>query len=320
MAIVAGIDEAGFGPLLGPLVVTGVAFRVPDSQAHRCLWDTLGDTCARHADRDHRRLTVADSKQLFRGRADFAALERPALVMLAAGAQRPRTWRELLDALTPNATALLDRYPWYSARDAALPLSGSVGDIGTRANAIRRNMVEERVELLGVFAEPILEEQFNQLVSKTGNKAVAMLGTALRAMDRILRCAPDPRVRLCVDRLGGRVRYREALQTAFPEFELQILEECPERSAYRLANSSRVCRVEFVAGGEDRHFAIALASVFSKYLRELYMHVFNDYWSGRMTSLRPTAGYYTDARRWLNDAASELDRLGIDRTTLVRQR
>jgi len=320
LAIVAGIDEAGFGPLLGPLVVTGVAFRVPDSQAHRCLWDTLSETCTRLSDRNNRRLAVADSKQLFRGRADFSALERPALVMLAVAGQRPRNWRALLDALAPNATAQLDRYPWYAGRNMNLPLCGGVGDIGTRANALRRNMAQESVELLGVFAEPILERQFNDLIDKTGNKAVAMLGTALRVIDRVLRCAPDPRVLLGVDRLGGRVHYREALQTAFPEFELQILEECPERSAYRLANSSRVCRVEFVAGGEDRHFAIALASVFSKYLRELYMHLFNDYWTEQMTSLRPTAGYYTDAKRWLNDAAGELDRLGIDRTTLVRRR
>jgi ribonuclease HII len=320
LAIVAGIDEAGFGPLLGPLVVTGVAFRVPDSQAHRCLWETLRETCTRRPDRDAHRLAVADSKQLFRGRTDFSALERPAMVMLAAAGLRPRTWRTLLDLLARDATLPLERCPWYAGQDVDLPLSAKVGDIGTRANAVRRNMDEQGVEFVGVFAEPILEEQFNRLVSKTGNKAVAMLGTALRVVDRILRGAPDPRVRLCVDRLGGRVHYREALNTAFPQFEIQILEESADRSAYRLASSARVCRLEFVTGGEDRHFAIALASVYSKYLRELYMHVFNAYWSRQVAALRPTAGYYTDAKRWLNDAAAELDRLGIDRATLVRQR
>ncbi|MCH8916798.1 MAG: hypothetical protein IIC52_01970 [Proteobacteria bacterium] len=43
MAIVAGIDEAGFGPTLGPLVVSGVAFRVPDDQVDRCLYGLLGN-------------------------------------------------------------------------------------------------------------------------------------------------------------------------------------------------------------------------------------------------------------------------------------
>jgi hypothetical protein len=265
-------------------------------------------------------LTVADSKKLFRKRADLSALERPALVMLAVAGHRPRNWRALLETLAPHAADPLNRCPWYAGRDIDLPLSDGVGDIGTRANAVRRNMVDNRVELLGVFCEPVLEEQFNHLIRMTNNKAAVMLSIALKVIDRVLRCAPDQRVRLCIDHLGGRVRYRDALQTAFPEFELQILEESPGRSAYRLANASRICRVEFAVGGEDGHFPIALASVFSKYLRELYMHLFNDFWSRHSNSLRPTAGYYSDARRWLDEAAPQLDRLGIDRATLVRAR
>jgi hypothetical protein len=60
--------------------------------------------------------------------------------------------------------------------------------------------------------------------------------------------------------------------------------------------------------------------VYSKYLRELYMHVFNRYWSGQIAGLRATAGYYSDARRWLNEAAVELERRSIDRSMLIRQR
>jgi ribonuclease HII len=81
-----------------------------------------------------------------------------------------------------------------------------------------------------------------------------------------------------------------------------------------------VCEIEFVTGGDARLFPVALASMFSKYLRELYMHVFNRYWSRQHSGLRPTAGYYTDARRWLEDAAPVINRLSIDRGMLVRER
>ncbi len=50
------------------------------------------------------------------------------------------------------------------------------------------------------------------------------------------------------------------------------------------------------------------------------MHVFNRYWCGQIAGLRATAGYYSDARRWLNEAAAELTRRSIDRSMLVRQR
>ena len=36
-----GIDEAGYGPNLGPFVMTLVACRVPDELQHANLWDVL---------------------------------------------------------------------------------------------------------------------------------------------------------------------------------------------------------------------------------------------------------------------------------------
>jgi hypothetical protein len=60
--------------------------------------------------------------------------------------------------------------------------------------------------------------------------------------------------------------------------------------------------------------------MFSKYLRELHMRAFNEYWCGQHEGLRPTAGYHTDAERWLEDAAPALKRLAIDRRMLVRSR
>ncbi|UCC30384.1 MAG: hypothetical protein JSU86_19560 [Phycisphaerales bacterium] len=320
MALLAGIDEAGFGPLLGPLVVSGAVFRVPDCRLNHCLWETLRATCTATPDRSRHRLPIADSKRLYRSPGGLSRLERTALVMLAVGGIRPPSWRVLLDKLAPGASKQLDRYTWYAGTDVSLPLADGVGDIGTQANAVLRECTEQGVSLAGVFSEPLPEGHYNRLVGQTRNKSVVLLGLALRVVDRIMQSAPGERVRLHVDRLGGRWHYRDALMTAMCGYDLQILEESAARSAYRLVRTSRICEIDFVTGGESRHLPTALASVYSKYLRELYMHVFNRYWSGQIAGLRATAGYYSDARRWLKEAAAELTRRSIDRSMLVRQR
>ncbi|MFQ5495011.1 MAG: hypothetical protein ACE5EX_06480 [Phycisphaerae bacterium] len=324
MALLVGIDEAGFGPLLGPLVVSGVAFRVPDDALDACLWDTLRQSCTARVSADggrsHRRIVVADSKKLHRPGGGPGALEKTALVMLAAAGHRPTAWRALMELLAPGAGKVLERYPWYRGTDVTLPVSSTVGDIATQANAVRRDCVAHGVHMNGALCEAVTVGQYNRLVERTRNKAVVLTGQVFRIVDRVLRAWPDPNVRVCVDRLGGRVHYREALTTALPAHDLTILEESSHRSAYRLTFPSRTCRIEFIAGGDRRHFAVALASVFSKYVRELYMYALNRHWCRCVPGLAATAGYYTDARRWLSDAAEALARLSVDRSLLVRLR
>ena len=319
MAILAGIDEAGLGPLLGPLVVSGVAFRVPEERVTGCLWDILRESCTATPRRAARRLVIADSKRLYRS-GHIAPLERAALVMLGVMNQRPATWRELLDQLAPGATNPLDRYPWYAGRDVPLPLSDEVGDLGTQANAVRRNCAEQGVSLAGIHSEPMTAGHLNRLMGRTGNKSVVSLGLTLRVVDRIIRSTGGEAVHFSIDRHGGRIHSRESLMTSWPGYDLAILEESPTRSAYRMVRSSQVYHIEFVTRGEAQHFTVALASVYSKYLRELYMHMFNRYWSEEVPRLRPTAGYYNDALRWLSDVEPELDRRAVDRSILVRNR
>ncbi len=50
------------------------------------------------------------------------------------------------------------------------------------------------------------------------------------------------------------------------------------------------------------------------------MGAFNRYFGNLQPDLRPTAGYTTDGRRWVRDAASTLEKVGIDREVLVRRR
>ena len=71
---------------------------------------------------------------------------------------------------------------------------------------------------------------------------------------------------------------------------------------------------------DEHHLPVALASMLAKYLREVSMACFNAYWQRRLPSLRPTAGYYTDARRFLSEIEPVVAQGGLPRERFVRSR
>ena len=78
-------------------------------------------------------------------------------------------------------------------------------------------------------------------------------------------------------------------------------------------------RVVFQVNGE-RFMPTALASMTAKYLRELSMRAFNDFWRAHIPDLKPTAGYYRDAWRFKKEIATKQQELGIDDRLIWRSR
>ena len=104
MAIVVGIDEAGYGPLLGPLVVSAAVFQMPDQLVGKNLWDMLAGSVTAKASRRRTSLAIADSKKLYRRREDLVYLERVVLAVLyASTGKTPRNLGELLKIVAPAA-------------------------------------------------------------------------------------------------------------------------------------------------------------------------------------------------------------------------
>ena len=58
----------------------------------------------------------------------------------------------------------------------------------------------------------------------------------------------------------------------------------------------------------------------AKYLRELSMRAFNEFWRAHVADLRPTAGYPNDARRFRKDIAAKQRELKIDDRVIWRNR
>src|SRR5438477_3466657 len=83
MPWIIGIDEAGYGPNLGPLVMTSVACRVPDCHAEADLWHLLRAAVRRPEEKDDGRLLVGDSKIVYSSTRGLAGLEGGVLAALA---------------------------------------------------------------------------------------------------------------------------------------------------------------------------------------------------------------------------------------------
>jgi hypothetical protein len=77
-------------------------------------------------------------------------------------------------------------------------------------------------------------------------------------------------------------------------------------------------QVTFEPRADMSHFCVALASMVSKYLRELFMREFNHFWQQKVPGLKPTAGYPGDARRFWNDIAEVVRHLGLSEEVLWR--
>ena len=63
-----------------------------------------------------------------------------------------------------------------------------------------------------------------------------------------------------------------------------------------------------------------VASCFAKYVRELMVHVLNDWFCARVPGLSRTAGYYVDGHRFLAELEPHLQALAVPRERLVRVR
>jgi ribonuclease HII len=297
-----GIDEAGYGPNLGPLVQAAVAIGLDDPD--ECLWTKYAAAIRRATDPDDGRIAIDDSKLIHVGPNKFERLEANLLQSL-----------NLPPAM--DGIAIGDSVP--DLKSEAWYANGSLQRLESASN---RNSDSQRNSIAVTKGQPILSvsltrsvitpaPRFNQLIDIHGTKAAPLaIGVValMRAMYAELSQHP---MTFVIDKQGGRNFYAPMISTAFPDSWVRVLGEAGSCSNYELDGLERTVRLTFRPKAERHCLPVALASMVAKYLRERLMQQFNHFWQQHVPELEPTAGYSVDARRYYVAILPAMKRLGM---------
>jgi len=327
--ILAGFDEAGYGPKLGPLTIGWSAFEVPGdtldatTQAPN-LWTLLADAVRSGAKGEASKLWIADSKVIKPRKNGLKHLELGVLAFRSAcGAEPGPALARLLGELGACERGPgrgLARQAWFQGlEEVSLPVHAWAGEVATRSERLKQAAAAGGARCLGARVRALDAQTYNEHAERTGNKGALLAEVTIDLLRELRACWEGP-LDITVDKQGGRSHYIRLVGRAFPMAPLETVEEGQDASVYTAKTRQGPVRIAFRKGGEDESLPVALASMHCKYLRELLMDRFNHWFQERVPNLKATAGYAVDANRFLDDVGAHLARLEVPREALVRVR
>lgn len=358
MRILIGTDEAGYGPNYGPLAVAATAWEVaeedsgargqgsgtnvtlaeqgspPSATLRRTqsatdtapdLYHLLRSVVAKKS--SERKIAIADSKALYAPGLGLRQLERGLHAVLGTTNRAAACWSEIVACCGADPDGHHRAICWPDGFDCRLPIDASVEELPRLAERLAGACEDAGVRPLLIRARMVFPTEFNTLVDKYGSKGAALSHVTVGLMRNVMDAAssltsdlrpPKSTFAVC-DKHGGRNFYTALLQHHFSEHWIEPMHESRAESRYEWGPpETRTC-VTFRTNGE-RFLPTALASMTAKYLRELSMRAFNEFWCALVPGLRPTAGYPNDARRFREEIAAKQRELTIDDHVIWRNK
>ncbi|QDT40372.1 Hypothetical protein Pan241w_04290 [Gimesia alba] len=318
MGYLIGMDEAGYGPNLGPLVITASLWEVPGDPREFDFWQALESVVSqKKPGKKSSQLHVADSKQVHSSTAGLSPLERSTFpfLQLFNGAEELTSletlWRLLV--ASPEHLVEIQQQPWNENGEFTIPTAVTAESVELSKQDLQQVLDAAGIQLHAFCSEIVLPARFNRLCREYGSKGVMLTRLCMQLLTRVWdRDSTEPTL-IIGDKHGGRNRYDEFLDEILDGEMIFRVEESTAKSVYKVGNTE----IRFQTKAEA-HFPVAVSSMVCKYTREVMMELFNQYWSKHVPDLKPTKGYPVDARRFKSDIAAAQEQLAISDQILWR--
>jgi hypothetical protein len=317
--LLIGIDEAGYGPNIGPLVIGASVWDLPaDLELENLAEFLVPEFQALPGNNQGLFIPFGDSKCLYRSKSSIRPLS-VGVRTLADLAENDLAIEPLVRDVSPQTDCpRWERLPWYESNEGIneelFPNLSQVEQ--TAVDAGRAKLESLDIKLLCLASKIIDEETFNQGVESHGNKAGLLSTESVQLAKSCVERYVDRDSRryqsifFDCDKHGGRNRYQALLFQAFPDEWFHALEESTDISRYQSQFHGLPTNWSFRAKG-DRCVAPAAASMIAKWSREVLLERLNKFWQEKCPGLVPTAGYPVDAKRFAADIQSAVKQLSL---------
>jgi len=266
---VVGIDENGYGPLIGPLVATAAAFEVPDYEPEKMAAALSQGT------------RVADSKS-FLSHSNMEKGEITTLAYLACSDQgAPDNYASLLENLLVPSPVDGPACP-KPAREMCfggiegLPIFSKPEDVEKAASTLPNLLASHNIRFVGARCVMLCAGNFNILYKAISGKALLdlfLFELLITGMSTVLQ---SEALYLC-GKVSGMKRYSDRFVLLGAGIETKGIEAMIEEPALSEYKIQGIGTVRFVRSGDSIHPPTSLASVIGKYLRELSMSAINGF-------------------------------------------
>jgi hypothetical protein len=248
------IDENGYGPLMGPLLVTGILATADVDSG----WDGF----------------ISDSKRFFsRNSSGFARVEESALALfhLVHGFY-PSSVEDLLSSSGDFSCS----EPSSSCYDFLPPIF-SYGR-REKAESKREELAlfcrQHGIRLLGIRVAVVCPDQFNRFFNKSERRKDYL--NFLQFSENIhWALKKSSSLSVAAGKIGARAKYDSFLRDNFTDWTLTTFSQASDTSSYSLTSGGRECRIAFLKNLEERSFLGVCCGIYGKYIRESIMTSIN---------------------------------------------